>query len=131
MVKRRYLFGQLIELTHLIVDHLDELGDLLGGTDDLLAVNRRVIHGPLRAEARSQCGRRQPGEECRAGLFFIDLLFLNPQQLGGGLKGHAIVQPLLRQTHRIKPNVSGPVSSTLLRDVEPVLLLDRVLFPLS
>lgn len=43
------LVGERLDLLHLVVDHLDELGDFLRGIENPLNVACGVIDDPLRA----------------------------------------------------------------------------------
>lgn len=53
------LVSERLDLLHLVFDHLDVFGDVLRLRDDLLHVDRWVIHDPLRAGR----GREADGHE--------------------------------------------------------------------
>ena len=60
LLKLLKLRGQLLDLLHLVVDHLDVLGDVLGLVKDLLHIHGRVVNNLLGANWQ---GRQQPRDD--------------------------------------------------------------------
>ena len=60
------LVGELLNLLHLVVDHLDVFGDVLRLIENLLNVHRRVVNDSLRASRDRDAERDE--RECNESL---------------------------------------------------------------